>query len=264
MEFEAQSSWPVRVSVMTFNVWGNDRWPERKDALQETVRRHRPDVLYLQEVTPQILQAITEVLPSHKYVVDSNFKGWSTECNIVWNNDLLEKTKHEFVDAMGFEDNPHRGLFTALLRVRSNPQITFAALTVHFPWPGCPAELRTGMNQRALIADKIVDFTGDGSDQAMPFILAGDFNESFHPQRILRDAGYEDVFSEVGVPPPVTHPVRSASQRESSMPPQALDWIMIRGSGMRVLTASAVDVRGPDLSSDHLPVVTVVELGRAE
>ena len=46
------------------------------------------------------------------------------------------------------------------------------------------------------------------------------------------------------------------------MPPQALDWIMVKGDNreLGVLTASAVNIKGPNLPSDHLPVISVLEL----
>lgn len=265
MEFQR---WPVRLSVMSFNVWGNDRWPERREALQETLRRHRPDVIGLQEVTPDILEAIVETLPStHKYVMDDSNKGWSVESNIIWNDDLLQKEEHKYID-LGFEDNPLRGLFMAQFNVRANPSIKFIFSTTHLPWPGSPTEIRTGLNQRVVLAHKIATLTKSGlfeskTDQELPVILTGDFNESFHPQRILRQlADFKDVFAEVGVPAPVTHPVRSSTERECSMPPQALDWIMIRASGdeLRVITASSVNMKGPLLPSDHLPVISVLEV----
>ena len=198
--------WPVRLSVMSFNVWGNDRWPERREALQETIRRHRPDIIGLQEVTPDILEAIVEALPTHKYIIDDSNKGWSYESNIVWNDDLLQKRDHRYID-LGFEDNPLRGFFMAQFDIRANHNLNFFS-TVHLPWQGSPTEIRTGVNQRLVLASKIATLTQDDifktrMGQALPVILTGDFNEAFHPQRVLRQlAEFEDVFSIVGVPAP--------------------------------------------------------------
>ena len=58
-------SYPVRVNIMTFNVWGETRWSERKEALQECLRISNPDVLVLQEVTPTVLDAIDAALEHH-------------------------------------------------------------------------------------------------------------------------------------------------------------------------------------------------------
>jgi mRNA deadenylase 3'-5' endonuclease subunit Ccr4 len=44
----ATAGFPVRVSVMTYNVWGNMHWPQRKESLAQTLLATRPDILMLQ------------------------------------------------------------------------------------------------------------------------------------------------------------------------------------------------------------------------
>jgi hypothetical protein len=40
-------------------------------------------------------------------------------------------------------------------------------------------------------------------------IIGGDFNEDFHPVRILsEEMGMTEVFECIDVPPPITHPMR--------------------------------------------------------
>ena len=43
-------------------------------------------------------------------------------------------------------------------------------------------------------------------------IFGGDFNEDFHPLRILaEEMGMCDVFESLDLPPPITHPMRSVT-----------------------------------------------------
>ena len=242
---------------MTYNVWGSTRWPERKTALQKVLKIHHPDVLCLQEVTPEILESIKEVLTSHECVEDTR-EGWQYESNIFWRSDLFMKRSHSFFD-VGIVDHPQRGLFSVDLEICGRSDLPLVTVnTVHMPWPGCPTEIHTGINQRIVCAQKIVNIMNNMNS---PTILVGDFNESFHPQRILREAGFVDVFTSLNMPPPITHPVRSSDPRECSMPDASLDWILTRlGANCTAVAASCINVRGPNCASDHLPVSTVIEL----
>jgi hypothetical protein len=47
--------------------------------------------------------------------------------------------------------------------------------------------------------------------------MAGDLNESFHPIRILREAGFQDCFTRLGLPLLPTHPDRPSSPEEDRL-----------------------------------------------
>lgn len=47
--------------------------------------------------------------------------------------------------------------------------------------------------------------------------VKGDFNESFHPIRILREGGYNDCFSALHLPIAPTHPCRPSSPDEDRL-----------------------------------------------
>jgi tyrosyl-DNA phosphodiesterase 2 len=52
---------PVDVRMLTWNVWfGGHMFEERRDALLEELQRRRPDVIALQEVTQELLDALLE------------------------------------------------------------------------------------------------------------------------------------------------------------------------------------------------------------
>ena len=66
---------PFRFNLMTFNVWGKFNWPHREKPLESFFSRHKPDVLLLQEVSPDILSLIDKSLTSHSRVKDEKLEG---------------------------------------------------------------------------------------------------------------------------------------------------------------------------------------------
>ena len=90
-------SFPVRVSVTTFNVWGENQWPDRAVPLTQTLQTLRSDVYCLQEVTPDIIKYLDCNLSAYQRVHD-NREGWVTESNIYWNDSLLVLVDHGFGD----------------------------------------------------------------------------------------------------------------------------------------------------------------------
>ena len=137
--FEA-SEFPVRISVMTYNVWGAHHWPARAPSLRQVFQSSHTDVVLLQEVTPDIIRCLDETLITHERVKDKRRPGWQTESQIYWNKTLFSLVDFGFGE-LGIPDNPNRGLFWVRLSVKSNPKITFFASTVHFPWCGCETEV---------------------------------------------------------------------------------------------------------------------------
>lgn len=260
---------PLRVNFMTFNVWGSTLWsPERRKALQDAVSKADPDVLMLQEITPEILDALDEVLPGHTRVKNAQetafarvfTKGWSTESQIYFRKSMFDLVESGYED-LELLDHPDRGLFWARF-LNEETGVVFIAATCHMPWPGCSEEEATGVNQRVLcakrVAKKVIALTSGSPDE--PFILGGDFNEGFHPQRILRESlQMRDCFEVLDMPPPITHPVRNTDTVEITLPDQSLDLIMFRNC-KKCVGAFAKTIRGPIIASDHLPVQAILEL----
>lgn len=260
-------SFPVRVSVMTLNVWGKKLWPERSISLQQLLTSMRSDVILLQEITPEILASIESALPAHSRIridhVTTSFRGWENGgSNIFWNDTILEKIDHGHAD-LDFVDYPDRGLFWARFRVRANPSIMFFVSTVHMPWSGCNEELSTGVNQRIIATSRVCETLRRLTTAGEPCILGGDFNDDFHPVRILNEElGYIDVFESLDLSPSWTHPVRPSDPEEETRPNRTLDWITTcLPFNSRVIAAFTKSVRGRwPPASDHLPVVAVLEL----
>lgn len=92
------SSFPVRISVTTFNVWGENHWPARAVSLAQTLLTIRSDVYLLQEVTPAIIKNLDENLKIYKRISDDRREGWMNESNIYWNDELLSLVDYGFGD----------------------------------------------------------------------------------------------------------------------------------------------------------------------
>src|SRR5437868_4437752 len=108
---------PIRLSVITYNIWNTERWPERAPALENFLRLLRPDILCLQELDPVTQTFLDGLLPGHERVQDP-FPGWSFESNIYWDKALLEEMQHGAEDA-GHPEKERR-LFWARLRVKES------------------------------------------------------------------------------------------------------------------------------------------------
>jgi endonuclease/exonuclease/phosphatase family metal-dependent hydrolase len=250
---------PARVKVMTWNVWGNNRWPERESALVRTVHTSLPDVLLLQEVCPAIIKSLDE-LHSYSRVDEPSKKGWNHESQIYYNKTLLTMIDHGCSN-LDIPDHPNRGLFWARFQLAQNPAITFFTSTVHMPWQGCPEEIETGMNQRIPTTIKVVEQLRRICPQGEPAIVAGDFNDDFHPIRVLQEEmGFTDVFELLDLAPPITHPVRCSSIAEVQRPDRTIDWITCSlPVNCNVAGAYAKNMRGVDCASDHYPVIAFFE-----
>lgn len=265
---------PARVTVMTYNVWGDKHWPERSATLQQVIAATRADIMVLQEVTPPILDAIGSVLVSHCRLQASDVHSTSSssyvdedweKCglSIMWNDGLYKLEKMGFSNYKN-ETYPERGLLWARLSVRADPRIKFMVSTVHMPWGGCESELTSGINQRIPTTLAICQSLKDALEPKEALILAGDFNDDFHPLRLLNEEmGFIDVFESLDLVPMHTHPVRPSDYQEEMRPNRTLDWIMtVLPTSCKVVSAMVKTFRGGwPAASDHMPVIAVIELG---
>jgi endonuclease/exonuclease/phosphatase family metal-dependent hydrolase len=265
-DFESKY-FPARVSVTTFNVWGDELWPERSNQMSQCLQTLKSDVYLLQEVTPAIIEFLDNSLISYKRVTPSSTSesslSWTTESNIYWNDNLFTLVDYG-CSGLDIIDYPRRSLFWVRLSLRAQPYLTLFVSTAHLPWPGCPTELRTGMNQRIPAVLKACENFRKLLAPDEPVIFAGDFNEDFHPLRILEDElGFQEVFEMLDQPPPATHPVRPSSYTEERKPDRTIDWILCSlPPDCRVVAASVKELRGGAMPpvSDHKPVTAIFEI----
>jgi endonuclease/exonuclease/phosphatase family metal-dependent hydrolase len=249
---------PVRLSIVTYNIWTTDRWPERAPALENFLRLIRPDVLCLQELAAPTQQFLDSTLATHDRVHDA-LPGWTVEGNIYWDRALFEKVAH------GAEDVGHpekdRRLFWARLKLRDGGR-TVLVSTAHLTSPTQEPEASTGASPRVGQLKRIAEALGRIVQGGEPAFFMGDMNDARHPQKILKPAGYVSCFSALGQQSPPTfkcYPTANAKAGEPSST-EAIDLIAANAQA-RAVSASVPRVFFGDLApSDHWPVHAVYQI----
>ncbi len=237
----------MRFTICTFNIWGEFHWPLRRSALMDFVRRHRPDILCVQELRPESSAAILEALPAYETVRDP-FPGWQQEGNLFWNRELFTLIEHAAHD-VGIQEKLRR-LFCARLQVRSRPE-TLAVATAHYTWRETPGEARGEGNPRLAQAHETITALDRWAHTNEPTLFLGDLNDSMHALRILLAGGFQETYAALGLEPVVTWPARPIEQGI----PELDDWILFRGP-VYPLSVSVPDFFSEGLrASDHKPVV---------
>ncbi len=245
---------PLRFTICTYNIWGEFRWPEREAALQSFFELNRPDIVCLQEYHPGPQQVLDRVLASHKRIEDA-FEGWLMESNIYWNSSLFEMLEYG-AEQIGHAETLRR-LFWVRLR-QPDTEKNLLVATAHLTWPGHAVEKADGKNLRLMQAQNSVEVLNRISRENEPTLFMGDFNEYYHPVRILQEAGFNDCFSALGRVLHPTWPVLPTSSYKGAA--DTLDWLVQRGP-LRPMNAEVVDFFHEDFApSDHKPIIATYEL----
>jgi len=244
---------PFSCVAHTYNLWGSSRWAERRPVLERFFRLHRPDVLCVQELTPEASELIAATLPAVSSV-DDPVDGSAREDDIFWDGGMFEAVEHGTVDINILE--PSRHLFWVRLRIADTGS-TMVVATAHFDWIGNDRELSEHINVRVEQAERTVEALGMLAAEDEPVLFMGDLNDDWHPLIVLREAGFADSFTALGQYPVPTHP---APPMKSTYPPRTHDWMLHRGPILPLLTA-VIDVYVGDLpGSDHKPVATTYRI----
>lgn len=250
---------PTRLSIVTYNLWSAERWPDRAPALQRFLALFDPDILAVQELHPLTQAFLDERLATHARVADP-FEGWSSESNLYWKRAHFELVAHG-AEPVGHPE-PHRRLFWVRLRSRASTSTLFVA-TAHLTTARRAEEAETGASPRVGQLRRIVDALGRLVLPTEPAFFMGDMNDPWHPQRILRDAGYASCFAALGQQSPPTfhsYPTANIAPGEHSVS-EAIDLIAANDRA-RAIAAGSPQVFAGDLSpSDHWPVHAVYEIG---
>jgi endonuclease/exonuclease/phosphatase family metal-dependent hydrolase len=257
----------IRTVVMTYNLWGDNRWPERADALRALFTRRPPDILAVQELRPDTRDLLDDVLPHHRRV-DDDFPGWHREGNLWWDTRMFEAQDYGtedigLVDELSPGEIDELGDYRRLFWVRLRP-LAFAngpnlfVSTAHYTFPGSDLELNERINPRIRQTRKTVE-TLERIAPNEPCLFMGDLNEHWHVLRILRAAGIYDSFGALGMVPPPTWPT-VPTWPEDSWTPWVIDFQVHKGP-VRPLTTEVVEFFHKELApSDHKPVVTTYAL----
>lgn len=249
---------PVRFSIVTYNLWGTERWPERAESVRVFLQRFKPDILCVQEVTPTTARFLDSELTDHARVEDE-LPGWSTESNIWWRADLFDCLEHG-AEEFGCTEYPDRRLFWVRLRPVDRTA-TLVVSTAHLTDFGTAHELETGESPRVREAHALVAGLRRVVADGEAALVMGDFNDSIGALVPLLMAGYRSCFGALDQIPPMTMPTAldrfGGGGFTSSF---VLDWVLAN-SRLRALSAASPHVYVADVPpSDHWPIQAVYEL----
>ena len=245
---------PVAVSLLTWNVWfGGHKFEQRRAALAETLSARRPDVIVLQEATPELLYtlAVEDWVRDGYQVSDATGRTLGDYGILLLSRIAIERLWFlELPTTMG----------RALLVAELSCGLTVA--TAHLESMGHSASLRAeqlGLIQSALAVSPDV-------------VLAGDMN--FAPddpeENAVLDPRLVDVWPALRPGEPgytvdsTANPMRT--QVKSKLTHKRIDRIFMRGPTFRprsieLVGTEAIDADGT-FPSDHFGLV--VELGVRE
>ena len=246
-------------TAMSVNLWNTQRWPTREAPLRTLLAR-RPDVLCVQELRPQLGSVIDTELPHHHRVVGDE-RGWTHEGNIWWDTARFSRLGHG-ASPFGAVERDRRVFWVRLTHRATGAELVVA--TVHLTWLGGSDEVSTGMNPRLVQTREVVRVLDDVAADA-PCLVMGDLNDPAVPARVLRDAGFEDAWSALGVVPPATFPAfplsTEGSRRPPLLPASTIDWQFHRGALHPVMTEVVDQPYRGVAPSDHRPLHTLYRIG---
>ncbi len=249
---------PLRISIVTYNIWLTQRWDVRAPALRGFLETFDPDILCLQELQPTSRDFIDATLAGHRRV-DDEYKGWTTESNIYWRDALFERIEHGIEDA-AIPDGDRR-LFWARLNVRALDR-TIVVATAHLTSQRNKTECETGQSPRVGQIRRIIDALKKINRADEPLFFMGDMNDPVHPPRLLQEAGYVSCFAALGVQaPPTYHCYPTANIKPGErVVNQCIDWLVANKHARAVAAAVPHFYREDAAPSDHWPVHAVYEI----
>lgn len=249
---------PVRLSVVTYNLWNTERWPAREPALQQFVELFRPDVLCVQELRTETQACLDAAMPHHTRVHDV-LPGWTCEGNIYWHGALLEEVEHGAEDIGILEE--HRRLFWARLKLTDHNRTIFVS-TAHFTYQGHPQEIETGRSPRLEQTRRTIVALQHLVQDNEPALFMGDLNDPVLPLRMLYDAGYISCFAALGMQCPPTFPCYPTANVAvgTRVMNQTIDWVVANQHTRPIAAQVPYCYYGDVAPSDHWPVLAVYEV----
>ena len=237
-------------SVATWNLWKTGgvptSWELRRDSVRRALATVSPDVLFVQELHPDIAETVLEGLgdryscvhesvlatldggkaQSEEETIEGVPSGWFYEGNIFYNSQLFELVESGTQD-IGQKER-FRRLFWARLKPKNQNGRTILVSTAHFTWQGHAAEWESDINLRKAQARATATFLDTVQRNSEPCIFGGDLNESYWPKAVLNFNHFFDCFSALRLPLRPTHPARPSVAHEENNADSVLDWLFAR------------------------------------
>jgi len=250
---------PLRINVVTCNIWNTERWSARSRALGKFIELFSPDLFCVQELRPKTRVFLDKALAGHSRVQDS-FVGWTAESNIYWRDTMFSEIEHGAEDVK-IKEKGHRALFWARLSVKEHDRSVLVA-TAHLTHQRHPDESATGRSPRIGETRRIIQALKRLNRKREPLFFMGDFNDAVHPTDQLHKAGYVSSFAALGLQPPPTfkcYPTAAVDPGRLALS-QCIDWIVANGEARPIATSVPYFFFNDAAPSDHWPVQAVYEI----
>jgi len=200
--------------------------------------------------------------------IDDAFEGWASESNIWYNATIFEEVEHGHADIGNAQPHrvgaKYRRLFW--VRLRDIAGVTLLVATAHFTWQGDEDEKKDNIDRRSLQAKATLARLHEIAKDGEPVVFTGDLNCPFHVNEVMKENGFADCFTALGLRHTATHPVRPSHPEEEVLADQPLDWIYAGPCGPKAVLASVLKEVSTGIrvaASDHMPVLAVYQLPSA-
>ncbi len=286
-DLSVMAQFPVRLSIATYNVWGNKCWPERSPAFGQVFHNLKADIYLLQELTQEVGQFLeSQLSDSHERATPG---GVDDSCGIFWNKNLLTEIAHGCEGAASTKTAVHWARLrltvpacgTSDTAAVTPPLRTVMICTAYLPFEDDLLELAA--QQRQLCEHlRVAIETNRCENEAV--IFGGSLAEDTRVWKLLKkELGMLDVFDQFNMLSPPTHPVRPlCDDADRGLPNRTVDRILFSTAAAATAAAadSASDSSAPPVAgcqvvgafvkavrggvtpppSNHLPAVALLEL----
>lgn len=272
---EGREAKPQTVNVMSWNIRydnprdGADAWRHRKDWVAEIIKREKVDIIGLQEVLLRQLNDLKERLPEMEaYGVGRDDGKTRGEYSPV----LFRRDRFELLDKSTFwlsrtpEKVGSKDWDAAITRVASWVKLkdrrngnVFYAINTHFDHRGKVARAKSAALLVKQLREKFADH---------PVVLTGDFNARPNslPYKTLvgtketKGRIYRDAIDRSAAKP--RGPRSTWNGFRAIVPNQRIDFVFTTDAVKVLEHRTLVDQRKGRFPSDHLPVLTKLEIGK--
>lgn len=268
-----------QIMVMSFNVRGTvldagtaNAWENRAAQNVETIRRHAPHIIGLQEAQRGNLETYREELPDYRLLRGPRYGNRRPHS---FNAILLDPARLELLDSGGFWLSETPGEHSASWETRvirsanwarlalCDADLSFLLLNTHLDHKSAPAR-RKGSALIVREVDRLLRRYGSET----PVIVAGDFNcrPGTPIYKNFADGGFSDTFLAAGNRDAegvnTFHAFAGTGYRDPhpERGPRRIDWILLKDPARRLRILSHEILRDHDdrsglYPSDHYPIL---------